>query len=348
MAERPAEGENGSMLAAWVSTTPEEAQALLAGIYGIAGIADRLSSERDDTFFVSDTSGGRYVLKIANPAEDQTAIDFQNGALLHLEASAPAVPIPRLGRTLEGSISEACETVDGRRNIRLLTYIDGELQYRMPASPAQSRNLGKTLAQLQLGLEHYHGLAPRQKLMWDISHTLDLREVVDHVDPSRRPAVDAVLEAYERALPAIARLERRQIIHNDFNPHNILLDPQDPSRIAGVIDFGDMVHAPVVNDLAVALSYQLATEDWMQRMAALLDGFASIRPLLREELDLLPLLVRARLAMSVIIAEWRSALRPENRAYIMRNHAIAWRGLQNTAGLAPDDLLHFAPQISEA
>ncbi len=109
-----------------------------------------------------------------------------------------------------------------------------------------------------------------------------------------------------------------------------------------------MVHAPVVNDLAVALSYQLATEDWRARVGALLEGFSSVRPLLKQELEVLPLLTRARLAMSIIIAEWRAARYPENRAYIMRNHPIAWQGLQNIATLQPGELARFAPNVFEA
>jgi len=337
-----------SMSATWSPTTPDEAAAAVAEVYGLEGRVSRLSSERDETFLFTCTDNRAFVLKIANPAENPAALEFQDGALLHLEAAAPAVPVPRLVRTRAGAPSHTLSTGDGPRIMRLLTYLPGELQYRTAPSEAQSRNVGRALAELGLGLERYGGRPPAGKLMWDISHTLDLAAVADHVAPERQAATQAVLNAFERALPTLASLPRRQIIHNDFNPHNILLDPADPNKVVGIIDFGDMVHAPLVNDLAVGLSYHLATDDWAARARAFIEGFLSARPLDPQEIAVLPLLVRARLTMSVVIAEWRSALFPENRDYIMRNHANSWRGLQNVADLTPAGLKELVPNLSEA
>ncbi|WP_455854787.1 hypothetical protein [Ensifer canadensis] len=42
----------------------------------------------------------------------------------------------------------------------------------------------------------------------DISHTLDLTAVLDHVAPERRAQAKAVLAEFERALPAITNLKR--------------------------------------------------------------------------------------------------------------------------------------------
>ena len=337
-----------SMSARWSATSLDEAKAAVAEVYGLAGAVKRLSSERDETFLFTRADGTDFILKIANPAEDPAALEFQDGALLHLQAVTPSVPVPRLIHTQNGEQSHTLASADGPRIMRLLTFLPGELQYRTRASEMQSRNVGRALAELGLGLENYDGRPPAEKLMWDISHTLDLGAVVGHVAPERRAQAEAVLKEFERALPAIAALKRRQIIHNDFNPHNILLDPAAPTDVVGIIDFGDMVHAPLINDLAVALSYHLATDNWAARTGAFLEGFLSARALEPAEIELLPLLTRCRLAMSIIIAEWRSALFPENRDYILRNHATAWRGLQNISDLTPAGLKRLVPNLSEA
>lgn len=344
----PAPKKTDAMSASWSATSLADAEAEVARVYGLSGRVKRLSSERDETFLFTREDGTEFILKIANPAEDPAALEFQDGALLHLAAAAPAVPVPRLVPTATGAPSHTLSSADGPRIMRLLTFLRGELQYRTPSSEAQSRNVGRALAALGLGLEDYKGRPPAGKLMWDISHTLDLSSVVDHVGPERRAQVEAVLGEFERSLPAIGGLKRRQIIHNDFNPHNILLDPAAPTDVVGIIDFGDMVHAPLINDLAVALSYHLATDNWAARTGAFLDGFLSARALEPAEIELLPLLARSRLAMSIIIAEWRSARFPENRDYIMRNHATAWRGLQNISDLTPAGLKKLVPNLSEA
>ncbi len=337
-----------SMSATWSATSLSDAEAAVKQVYGASGTIRRLSSERDETFLFTRSDGTDFILKIANPAEDPASLEFQDGALLHLEAAAPNVPVPRLMLTKTGAPSHTLSTSDGPRVMRLLTFLGGELQYRTSASERQSRNVGRALAELGLGLEDYDGRPPAGKLMWDISHTLDLVALVDHVGIERRAQVEAILAEFERSLPAIAAITRRQIIHNDFNPHNILLDPAEPTKVVGIIDFGDMVHAPLINDLAVALSYHLATDNWAARTGAFLEGFLSARALEPAEIELLPLLARSRLAMSIIIAEWRSARFPENQTYIMRNHATACRGLQNIVDLTPAGLKRLAPNLSEA
>ena len=41
-------------------------------------------------------AGGRYVLKVANPAEDPEVLDMENAAMAHIGEVAPDVPVPAL------------------------------------------------------------------------------------------------------------------------------------------------------------------------------------------------------------------------------------------------------------
>ena len=49
-----------------------------------------------------------------------------------------------------------------------------------------------------------------------------------------------------QTLPRLEAL-RGQIIHGDVHPYNLLIDD---AALSGVIDFGDMVHGALVQDLA--------------------------------------------------------------------------------------------------
>ena len=60
--------------------------------------------------------------------------------------------------------------------------------------------------------------------------------------------------------PALANLPR-QVIHGDFNPHNLLADPADPTQLTGLLDFGDMTLSHRICDLAVAASYLVEPAD---------------------------------------------------------------------------------------
>jgi Ser/Thr protein kinase RdoA (MazF antagonist) len=119
-----------------------------------------------------------------------------------------------------------------------------------------------------------------------------------------------------------------QPIHNDFNPHNLLVDPVDHRRISGIIDFGDLAVAPRVQDLAVAASYQvLDAAHPFETAAETVAGFHAETPLSEPEIALLADLIPMRLALAVTISNWRAALHPENRDYVLRNVGTSRRGL---------------------
>ena len=321
----------------WELCGMAEVEALAASVFGVTGEAKRLSSERDETFRIA-SEHGRFTLKIANPLEDVRALDFQADVLLHLEAMALQVPVPKMVRTLGGETSDALATPGGSRRLRMMTYLDGELLGATPASPRLCRQLGLALGSLSAGLAGATARPPAGKLLWDLSHFADLASLVGFVAPERRPGVEAVLDRFRRTvLPVLGDLPA-QVIHNDFNPYNVLVDPAAPDDVVGIIDFGDMVFGPRVADLAVAAAYQVWSEDWPEKLAALLSGFSAVRRLETIEIDVLPTLIAARLAMTVIITEWRASLRPAESDYILRNHRTAWGGLQRLSAIPDADL----------
>lgn len=322
--------DTGAFTSSWIRVDSEAAANLVSDAYGIKGVAERLASERDDTFKVSAPGHATpYTLKISNPAECRDHLKFQDGALIHLEHAAPDLPLPRLVRTVSGLSDIDYDCGGQNRSVRMLTFLEGTLLVRTTPSSQQSHNIGVALAKLGLALSSYRPTAPQRRLIWDLTYFSDLAEKLSFVDDSRRPVIDQVLRDFSSSASARLGQMQRQIIHNDFNPHNIIVDPIDHARIRGIIDFGDMVMAPIINDLAVAASYHLSTPQWRDLLGALVRGYHSIRSLAPDELAILPILVKARLAMTVIITEWRSNLRPLESAYILRNHGPSWTGLAN-------------------
>jgi hypothetical protein len=73
------------------------AERLAAEHYGLEVAAHRLDSECDQNFRLTTPDGRDYVVKIANPAEDRAVTNLQTGALLHLAAADPSLPIRRIG-----------------------------------------------------------------------------------------------------------------------------------------------------------------------------------------------------------------------------------------------------------
>lgn len=315
-----------------------EAERLADRHYGLPVRAKPLIGERDRNFALQAADGRAYVLKLVNPAEDPDVTEFQTQLLLHIARADPGLPAQRVIPTLDGAPQATVTLEDGTRSaMRLVSYLPGSLLRSAPPSDRQRRNLGRILARTQLALQDLQHLADRYDIAWDLRHAGRIRMVVpDIADPERRALLERALAVIEaRALPAMAGL-RAQVVHNDLSYDNVLVDPADTDQVTGVLDFGDATRTPLINDVAIAAAYYLADgAEPLAGAAVLVAGFQELRPLLAEELALLPDLILARMVIRVGITEWRAARFPDNRAYILRNTALAWRYLEHLVGRAP-------------
>jgi Ser/Thr protein kinase RdoA (MazF antagonist) len=144
-------------------------------------------------------------------------------------------------------------------------------------------------------------------------------------DEDKRKRLECAVDDFEQSiLPVMASLPA-QIIHNDFNMENILVDPAAPDTITGIIDFGDMVHAPRLFDVAVGAAYQMGTaEDPIEAMCDFLKGYSSLQKLTEIEVKCLYPAVVMRMVMRVTITEWRARLFPENYDFYTRNSPSVW------------------------
>jgi len=298
-------------------------------VFGLVGKVSELTGERDRNYHLR-SGDAHYVLKVSNPAEDPQVIDFQTRALLHIAAVDPELPVPRLLRTRTGAADWLLEGPGGApRLVRVLSFLQGIPLHKASASRTVLRNLGHHAARLDLALRGFFHAGAGHELMWDLKHANTVRPLLEHIrNPAQRALAERVLNRFERhVLPRLPSL-RAQVIHNDLNPHNVLVAPDDPSQIVGIIDFGDMVHAPLINNLAVAAAYQVSETDHpLEMVAEMVATYHRLVPLERVELDILFDLITTRMVLTVAISGWRAARYPENSSYILRNNLQAWARL---------------------
>lgn len=307
--------------------TYTQASTLALQHFGVTGTLHRLTSERDLNIRIT-TPTARYVLKLANPAEPSTLTDLQTQALLHLAATN--LPIPRVIRTVTGQTA----AITSHGTLRLLTYLDGTPQHTTPKTPTQSRNLAQMAARLTLGLQGFAHPAAHHRLQWDIKHASQLRPLLPAIaDPDLRELATETLTQFDTEIaPGLAGL-RSQVVHNDLNPHNVLTDPANPDTITGILDFGDMVHTPLICDMAIAASYVLDPAAPLQSLITFAAAYHAILPLTATELHLLPDLIATRMLTTLAITSARAAAFPDNTRYILRNFASARNGLCALAAL---------------
>jgi len=310
---------------------PVEAGALRAALadrWGLDGHLAPLGGERDRNFRLDRPAGPPLLVKVAHPDEDPAITRFQSEALLHLEATGPDLPLPRMIRAGDGAVEAPFPAADGRPCLlRVLTFLPGRV---MPDPLAAARRLGEVTARLDRALEGFSHPADNRRLLWDIREAPSLRVFLPEVtDPGLRALAEAALDRFERGPSAFLAARPAQVIHNDLNPHNVLVAEEDPARLAGIIDFGDMVRASRLQEVATACAYLLESgPDPMLGPRDFLAGYRAVLPLPEEEAAQLPALIATRMALTVLITHWRARRQPENAPYILRNQPRARAGLE--------------------
>ena len=310
--------------------------------YGLQGKACEIDCERDQLLMLEDAQGQRYFLRFIHPAEPPRVSDFQTKALLHVAEADPGLPVPRVAPTLNGEMDVAVPAEDGRTCIiRLITCVPGMTISKLrERSPELHRDMGTTLARLDLALNGFSHPAAKYDLIWDLERADGLRNLLSYIEDEelREMATVALDEYRENVLPLSTRL-RRQVIHNDFNLTNVLVDRENPGRVAGVIDFGDMIQAPIINEVAVSLYYQLGDQsDAFRDSALFLTSYHQTLPLETVELDLLYDLIMVRSAMVVTISEWRIAESRKKGVAIFRSYTIKGSKLYRLAKLGREEV----------
>jgi hydroxylysine kinase len=326
---------------------PADAEQLCASLYGMAMSAHEVGGERDRNFRMTADNGQQYLLKISNPAETPDMVNLQTSALDYILAKDPGVCVPRNVKTCDGSAETKLTLADGRDSIvRLLTYLQGTPLINTEPTTQQRQALGAGLARLNLALCGFSHPASHHELPWNVSIAEKLKPMIATIEePARRALLDRFMADYEGAVMPILPGLRAQVIHNDFNLGNVLVEADRPDVIAAIIDFGDIVHAPLVGEVATAAAYQFARcDDPLTGAAEFIGAYDRVIPLTPDEREIVADLVAARLMITVLITQWRASRYPENRTYIMRNNALAWDGLERLGQLSRDQararLLH--------
>jgi len=310
---------------------------LLLEHYALVTQLKLLPGERDHNFLVQvPATGAQFVLKISHPAETPVVADFQTQALLHIAHHAPAIPVPRVIPTTSHQSSLNWQSPVGVQHVvRLFSFLTGTPLPSVRRSEKQRTRLAHELAHIDTALSTLWHPACLLELPWDLQRAESLRDFLVHIkDPAQRELVENVLEHFVTyTKPKLLGL-RKQPIHNDLNLHNILVAEASHDQVTAILDFGDMVYAPLINELAVACAYQLSdafddlTVDPLAEVIPFVAAYHAILPLNEAELEVLFSLVQARLTMVVAISGWRAAREPDNAAYLLRNNALSWARLR--------------------
>lgn len=332
--------------------SPDDAERAASDLFGLTARAAPLPSERDQNFRLQSADGACFVLKIANAGEDRRVLDAEIAAMRHLASTrlVPALVPTRSGDEI-GQF--------GSHHVRLITWIDGRPFGDTPRHTAPLLgDLGRSLGAIDRALETFDHPALHRTFHWDLAHARSV--IQQHLpqvsDQALRGVIESLVAVHRDTVVPRLPLLRRSVIHGDVNDYNVIVDAR-AERVAGIVDFGDMVVSHTVNDLAIAMAYAaLGEADPVSAAAAVAAGYHGVHQLNDDEFAVLFGLMAMRLCLSACVAVAQQAERPDHdylgisqapiRATLPKLAAIhprlAHYRLREACGLAP---VPHAPRV---
>jgi hydroxylysine kinase len=344
-----AETLDGPLLAALPAVSTNQATDCLRTNFGITGDLTQISGERDLNFRVDTSDNRRYVLKIASETEDPKGLDFQNAAMMHVAATDPDLPVPRVISSIDGQQITPLAVAGRTYQVRLLTYLPGEPALFRPSSAALRREAGSVIASFDRAIAGFDHPGAGHALIWDLQHFFSLQPKIPFLrSEEQRALATRTFDAFNAVVtPRLGKL-RRQVIHNDLNKNNLLCDPAT-GRVCGIIDFGDMAHSCLVGEVAIAAAHQLYGEtDVLAAIGDVVSGYIGVLPLDPAEIDVLFELVKARLLTRELIVAWRGAANPAaTTSYRDDVSRFGWEALAHCDAVDRNDALSALSKVTD-
>jgi hydroxylysine kinase len=301
--------------------------------YGVVAAAERLASEFDDTFRLVGADGAGWLLKVGADAGDgdvgdgddgDVGVGFQTALLLHLASAAPGLPVQRVISTLDGRAEISLSLGGPGRLVRMTSWLDGRLLGAGASSAGLRRDIGGTLARLNVALRGFAHPGAGRTHRWDLQNFGALRPLLAELPDGARDGLAECLERFDAMVAPLLTGLPTQVVHTDFHGENLLTDG---SRVTGILDFGDALAGPVAMDVGVAACYQLGAggpgSDLLAPAVDVVAGYHAVDPLSGSELDLVAEFMVARVAARIILSQAHAARDPGNAGYLLRRTPAA-------------------------
>jgi Ser/Thr protein kinase RdoA (MazF antagonist) len=292
----------------------EKIATIFRDLYGLEGEISAFVSYEDQNALIK-SNQGKFVLKIANTKWPRQFIQTQIDALKHLKKTAPYLKFSETVKTLEGL---ELTVIDGFC-VRLLTFLEGEMLTNMPRNEDIYRDVGCFLGHFSKAMQTFKPTNPEgSDPLWKLDNVVSCEPYIKYVqDDETRDRMTRQFAVYkEKILPQLPNL-RKAVIHSDANEQNFLISPDNPTKISGLIDFGELQYASQINELAITLAYGLLDEKNVEMASkTIIESYDKEFKILDEEREILFDLMAMRLITTITMSSYNATLYPDNE-YIL-------------------------------
>ncbi|MFX0558543.1 aminotransferase class III-fold pyridoxal phosphate-dependent enzyme [Maribacter sp. CXY002] len=298
----------------------------------------------DNANYLISTEKDTYIYKTyPNSGSTYDVVKAETETLLFL-AEEYGTKIPKPIPFKDHSYVKLIGTGDEKKVCRMLSFLEGEFMGAVKHSTSLFESLGTFLAKLDVqlkGLKNYTIQARQWE--WDLQY-VDLNKKYSNAIPNAkdRNIVTYFFNQFEEVVRPYFPELRKQIIHNDANEWNILAQN---GKISGIIDFGDLAHSFLINELAIAITYACYDkENPLEWAVIIVKSYHYILPLEEKEIHILYYLIAARLCISVCNSAHSRIVAPSNE-YTSVSEKSAWKMLYHWLTINP---LHAENEFRKA
>ena len=305
--------------------------------FGISVIEINKLNGYENINYLIRTEGESFIFKTYPASESNFALlEAESQALLYLQQksnSKTPKPIPFLDESYTKNL-----VIHGEVNsCRLLSFLKGDFLGDLDSNKQIASSLGSFLAKLDTALMDFDSSELRaRKCEWDIQQlSLNKKYITDISDVSNQNLVRYFFMQFEQIVAPIAPELRMSFIHSDANEWNILIKGNE---VSALIDFGDMVYSPLINEIATAITYiSYDKENIFEFTLPLIHAYHKIVHLQEREISILYYLIASKLCISVCHSAHAKKQDPGN-TYASVSEKNAWKMLYKLLEINPISL----------
>lgn len=307
---------------------------ILENEFGIKILKNKILDGYDNKNYHIATEEEDFIYKTYTYSESlKDTVDAENEVLLYLQEEFDS-HIPKPVSFKDNSYVKIIDSDNGKVISRMLSFLKGEFLGKTKHTPSLFESLGTFLANLDVTLKDLKNYTIQaRKWEWDIQYfDLNKKYINDIPNPKDRNVVTYFFNQFEEIVRPIVPELRKQVIHNDANEWNLLVQN---GEISGIIDFGDVAHTFLINELAIAITYGCYDkENPLEWAVILIKAYHQILPLEEKELKILYYLIAARLCTSVCNSAHARKANPNN-TYASVSEQSAWKMLYHWLTINP-------------
>lgn len=317
-------------------------QELLLEQFGEKAISiQRYAGEINLNFKCTFPDNKSYNLKLFHSSSDLQSIDFLAKIHEHCN-SIDYIKLPKIKSwKSEEFIHEIVFEGEQYKTI-LLEWIDGKLLSDINYHPPQLLyNWGVLAAQLQKSLSKFSHPQLDRIFEWDCIQ-LDLHKAkIKYLRTDQeRDCIEEIFIQFRKQYNEVLSLPKA-VNHNDLHTENLVITfDRYEAKLNGLIDFGDALRTTRISEIAIACAYAMMDKkDPLKASGKIIEGYSSIVYLEEKELACLDILIRARLAISVLTSAKKRA-NGITDPYQFISEKKAWDVL-NKLSAYPMDFIHY-------